>query len=97
MPWDNIKGACGIFEEAKDVEQSPWRPATRNLTPSAPQSKLKPIYHDVTVTRVAKFWKLSINSLVFQKSMLEDFGFPAYSFLISGILRPGFRENQGIY
>jgi hypothetical protein len=29
--------------------------------------------------------------------MLEDFGFPAYSFLISGILRPGFRENQGIY
>ena len=38
-------------------------------------------------TSVAKFWELSINSLVFQKSWLEGSGFPVNSPLI--LRRPG--------
>lgn len=40
--------------------------------------------------RVAKFWELSLNSPVMQKSWLEDVGFPVCSLLILGIY-------QGIY
>jgi hypothetical protein len=49
------------------------------------------------MVKVAIFRELSINSLFFQKSRLEDSGFPAYSHLMPGYGQPGFQENQGIY
>ena len=44
------------------------------------------------MVRVAKFQELPINSLLFQKSWLEDSGFLAYSLLIPGISQPGFLD-----
>jgi hypothetical protein len=44
-------------------------------------------------TRVAKFWELSIHSLVFWKSWLDIPGISRKS----GTMQPGFIENQGIY